>query len=224
MKMGCFILLALLTGASGLARAEIIEVQVDGVVTWVHTVSGFELDGSVEVGTQMSGFCRYDTLSPDMQPLETIGTYNMLDLSLSIGNYTFMHDAMSSGVPLFEVAYNESTFGYVATTHDPAFEGTMFYNDTALTFDELEWTTFMLALISLRGPIWPGATDALPDADSFLPLPFFTERNSFSVSIDEDRYFRIYGEVTLLRVVPEPGTVALLSLGGLVVFRRRRSR
>lgn len=224
MKMGYLILLGVVTCACGLARSEIIEVQVEGVVTWVHTVSGFELDGSVEVGTQMSGFCRYDTLSPDMQPLEAIGTYNMFDLSLSVGNYTFMHDAMSGGAPHFEVAYNESTFGYVATTSDPAFEGTMFYNDTAITFAELEWITFNLALFTLRGPIWPGATDALPDADSFLPLPFFTERNGFSVSIDEDRYFRIYGEVTLLRVIPEPGTVALLSLGGLVAFRRRRSR
>ncbi len=223
MKIAYLILLAVVTCACGLANATIVEVRLEGIVTDANLGPGFSLDGSVVPGSPMSVFFRYDTLAPDDHPGDNNGGYDMLDITLTVGNYTFAADPTGLGSRLL-VGFGADYYSLVAGTADPLCDGTVFQDGVPMQFDEVDWGKPVDVGFSLQGPHLEGATDAIPLPETFPPLSFFTAFRGMGVGIDEDAHTGIYGEITSLVVVPEPGTVALLSLGGLVAFRRRRSR
>lgn len=203
--------------------AAIITVQVEGVVDLVNTQGGFALDGSVSLGSAITGFCTYDTDTADQVPSEYSGRYSLISISMSIGNYTFTHDPMSSISAFFEV----STVGnsYKAYSYTPRFDGTVYLDGIPKTFEDFSWTTFGLKLMYLATTLheyFP--TDALPDVDSFPDLSIFDRNKFIGVGTDEaGPGFVMDGRITSLTVIPEPATLFLLGLGGLVLLRRPRS-
>lgn len=208
------------------AWAAIITVEVEGTVNYFSTGGGFALDGSVGLGSTMTGFCIYDTDTVDQVSSELTGYYPLISISMTIGNYTFTHDPASLDFPFFEVGMTDPV--YIVGSEAPRFDGTITADGSPKTYDDITWGYTYLELFNLLSSYAYIPTDALPDLDSFLDLAVFDLRREFSARFfepyAEDRgYFDIIGEVTSLTVIPEPATLFLLGLGGLFLLRRPRS-
>jgi hypothetical protein len=204
------------------ASATIITVEVTGVVDGVGTHGGLALDGSVDIGSAMTGFTTYDTDTPDLSDGSN-GRYALISILMTVGNYIFTHDPMSSTSPFLYVSTGDLGYSYTVRSLDPRFDGTIYIDGSPKTFDEVNFDPFGLTLMYLVDPD-SITTDELPS--SFPDISTFTTRN-FSVGVDsppEEPGFAIWGEVTSLTVVPEPATLLLLSLGGLALLRRRKGK
>jgi len=196
------------------ATATIIKIEVTGTVDSIET-AGFVLDGSVSNGTAMTGFCSYNTDVQDEDPSVYNGLYSIISVSMTIGNYTFEHNTVSSELPSFHVYTIDP--GYTAGSLAPRFDGTVFRDGSPFTYDDIIWSYTAFGLMSLStssNEYVP--TDALPS--SFPDLSVFDVGKEFGVRFYDEsqyKYFEISGKVTSLNVIPEPGTVFLLGLGGL---------
>lgn len=220
------ILIALFIPNSQPALAEIVTVEVEGIVDEVWADNGLTLDASVEIGTAMTGSCSYDTETVDLFPqFDHRGEYQLISISMSIGNYTFMNDPAFPDSALFEVSAL-GNFYHIASSYAPRFDGIVYIDGSPKTYDEVNFDDLTMALISLEANNDYGITDALPD--SFMDLSVYRHR-SFGVGSYVDHIgpgFYIRGELTSLTVTltPEPATVLLLGLGGLALLRNRRFR
>jgi len=202
--------------------ATIITVEVTGVVDSVGTDGGLALDGSVIVGSAMTGYCTYDPDTPDANPSENNGHYPVISISMTVGNYTFTHDPTSSEYPFFNVYTVDP--GYSLSTAS-RFDGTVYLDGTP---QDIDWSIRSLELMELgtdSGEYIP--TDALPDLDSWPDLSVFGWRR-FEVAFHKSYSygygdFVISGEITSLTPTPEPATVLLLGLGSLALLRNRRT-
>lgn len=128
-----FVSLAFVSSAS----ARVLTAKVTGVVDSVSTEGGFALDSSISAGSVMTGFCIYDTDTPDMDDSPYHGTYPVISLSMTIGNYTFMHDSNSPEPALWDIG----TFDYCyrVASNAPRFDGIVYMNGSPLTYDEISW-------------------------------------------------------------------------------------
>jgi hypothetical protein len=205
---------------------EILTVEVTGIVDSVETTGGLAFDGSIGVGSEMTGLCTYDTDTPDLSPSEYNGKYALISTSITVGNYTFTHNPISSAT--FRVATEEAVvFGkgvYRAGGPGVRFEGTIFVDGLPQTYDDITWPEAYSELFDL----WTSSeecipTDALPDLESWPDFSAFDLIRNFWTSFDDQSSlsFDISGEVTSLTITPEPATLLLLSLGALFLRRRR---
>ena len=206
--------------------ATILTVEVEGVVNSIGTDGGFALDGSVSFGTAMTGFCIYDSQTPDLELSEYNGKYALLSISMNIGNYTFTHNPTSLNPALFKV-YTANPC-YKVNSVSPRFDGTVIVDGLPLTYDDIIWHDWaFLELMDLGTSSYEYIpNDALPDLDSWPDLSVFDMWRTFGTSFYDqgDGYFGIYGEVTSLNVVPEPSTVFLLALGSLALLRKHNGK
>ena len=223
------VVLIMLVGAGALlilggqpAWATILTVEVEGVVDGVWTKGDLVLDGSVTAGSTMSGYYTYDIDTPDQNPNDHTGEYELISISMNIGNYTFMHNPMSPELAIFEVSvYGHS---YAAWSHDPSFDGTVYINGSPKTYDDVNWQNFGLRLMYLRDTD-NNITDELPN--SFPDISTFTSERSFGVGVDSPLGapgFGMYGEITSLTVVPEPASAVLMIVGVTMLGLGRRKR
>ena len=149
----------------------------------------------------------------------------MISISMITGNYTFTHDQASSILPLFDVHTVDP--GYVARSEALHFDGTVYIDGSPKTYDDITWGWTYLELFDLGTSSSEYiTTDELPNLYSWPELSVFDVRKAFETRFygEGDDYFGIFGEVTSLTPVPEPGTLLLLGLGGLALLRNRRFR
>lgn len=203
--------LALGVSNSQPANSEIITVGVTGVVDEVSTDGGLELDGSVGIGTIMSGYCSYDLETPDLEPSEYHGEYVLLSISMNIGNYTFTENPTSPNLALFEVGKTDLCYK-VHTT-----DGIVAINGEPQTYYDIGITLFDLGNFSVSG-----LDDKLPV--TFPDLSFFSDRNEFEVTFSDSGIgFNIGGVIDSITVIPEPTTFLLISLGSLALLKKRKA-
>jgi len=225
MRIVLIIVVAGAISSGGPVWGAIITVEVGGVVDFFRTEGGFALDGSVGVGSVMSGFCTYDTEAQNLLPPGANGQYPVISISMSLGNYVFTHEPTSGDAGLFNVYTGDR--GYTAGTDTPSFDGTIYVGGSPQAYDDIIWGFRGLGVFGFGTSSSEHITsNALPDLDSWPDLSVFDINRGFTVSFYESYgsygSFDVMGEITSLNVVPEPGTVLMLGLGGLVLVGKRR--
>ena len=209
------------------ASATIITVQVTGIVNEVFTDGGLNLDGSVGVGTPMSGYCTYDSQTADLNPIESNGKYALLSISMTVGNYNFTPDPLLPEYIFFYVYTGD--YGYSASGGNIRFDGTVYLDGAPQSYEDINWSIATLELIDLGTNSGEYiSTDALPDLDSWPDLSIFDVCRDFEAAFHKsysygDGDFVIRGEITSLTVVPEPATLFLLGLGSLALLTKRKA-
>ena len=208
------------------ASAEVVTAEVEGIVNSVSVVGRFALDGSVSVGSTMAGTFLYDTEAPNLLPPGDNGQYAIISISMTIGNYTFTHNPASSEPPLFTVYTVDP--GYYVKSDGPRFDGTIYVDGSPKTFDDITWEE-PYGRVRLMD-VWTSSDGIITSTElptSFPDISVFDLRREFRTGLGEPPTvsngggFVIEGELTYL--VPEPATVLLLGLGGLVLLRNRRA-
>ena len=206
--------------------AEIVTLEVTGVVDSVSAWYGFALDGSVTVGSVMTGTCIYDTDATNLGG-NINGVYTPISISMTIGNYVFTDYPTSSDSAFFIVYTVDPVYSIYST--DSVFDGTIMVNGSTKTYDEIDWFGKRSELIN----VWTSSseyipTSELPDSASFPDFSVFDRRREFDIGFSESGPygerggFSIEGELTSITAIPEPGTILLLGLGGLALLRKRK--
>jgi hypothetical protein len=173
----------------------------------------------------MLGYVTYDSEVGDRYPENpTNGEYAVMSVTMSIGDYLFRNDPLSASGTHFGVGTVDRT--YHVRAPDALYEGVAYVDGVPRSFEDLDWAGGLWAL-----DVWTSSNELV--LDDSLPTWFpediavFDLRRTFLVDFyppgyPENGYFLISGELTSIRVVPEPVTVVLLGLGALAAARRRK--
>lgn len=192
-------------GIPSIARADLITFAFEGEV---DPGSIDDADGLLPPSPTFSGTMTFDSSTPDLIPGDTSkGVYSgtLVSLTFDFGG------GLSSTTSSFDddaISVTDNSFGdsYVASS-----EGTDAMGNYATFYLSLnDSTESMLSGIAL--PVTP------PDVSAADDTEFYADIDSGS------SYVGVGGLVTSLTLVPEPTSIFLLALGGLVIVRRRRIR
>jgi hypothetical protein len=200
------------------AKAELVTIKIEAVVDDV-VEAGDYLNGRIKVGDLITGTYTYDTDTPDSSPLPGVGRYEHYGypsgFSLSVGGLDFMTDPANTNF-LIEIVNNypyDDGYSLSSYSNSPLSDGTPLnniswslgdYSAAALTSSELPTTAPVLNDWNLNFlQIWAGVGGR---ADP--PRP--------------PSGFGLATHVTSAVVIPEPGTLAILAVGGLMFVRRNK--
>jgi len=188
------------------AQAALITIEIEAVVDSVDDPFGY-LEGKIIVGDIITGSYTYDSLTPDSNPWPTLGRYEYhappYGIFLSVGGFEF--ETNPGNVDFFISIENDHPpdDNYLVRSHNnlPLSNGTLIggiswlLNDptgNALSSTDLLTTAPVLDDWGFNRLTVNGGTPAIP--------------------------FGILSHVT--SAIPEPGTIMLLGLGGLMLRRR----
>jgi hypothetical protein len=207
------------------AYAEIVTLNVTGIVDSIGTSNNFWLDVSVNIGSSMFGQCTYDTDAPNIGP-SLNGIYTPISISMSIGNYTFVAGPISSDSAFFIVSTVDPGYRVYSTTSQ--FEGTIYKDNLPKNFNDIAWRWTDIELMDLLAGSGYSHSIELPNAESFPDISVFYPRKDFSVAFVDELWpsdstgsFGIEGQITNITAVPEPSTLFFLSLGTLLLRKRK---
>jgi len=191
------------------ASAEIVTVEVEGVVNRIRTNGDFDLDGSININSIMNGFCVYDTEAPP-QDFGHYFTYPIISTSITLGNYTFTQNPASPESAFIRVGYDDG-YIYDFQSLDTLVDGEIIIDGVPQPFNNNIGRSFLQPLMKLG----ISSEEPNPGPPYNLPNPFpdfsvFDMYKGFGVFIypleSVSNYFWIHGELTSLTVVPEPAT------------------
>ncbi len=203
-----------------LARGEIIQIDITAEVIDISQPYGDVLGGQVNVGDILTGSYIYDSTTPDTNPLnEEIGIYHHTTspygISVEVGGLIFQTDPCS-------VAFN-----IIITDNWPA--GTdmyQIYSTNNLPFtddifiDDIYWLLSDSSGTAVSSDELPVTPPVLEDWSShILGVSASMWIEDFPGHLKLVDAFHIGATVTL--AVPEPATVLLFGLGGLILTRYR---
>ena len=201
-----FVVLSLWTGN---LRAEIVTIYLTAEVTHVDDLTDL-LEDKVNVGDAITGSYSYDSDTPDTNPLDTVGDYWHYNAPYGFN--------LSSDFFVFQTDPDNVNFLVeIANSHIPPPDGYLLrsYSNLPLSngvhVDHISWLLDDYSGTALSSIALPTTPPVLEDWEYDWGLRIsFGDRGSSMV----------IAEVT--SVVPEPTTFLLLSLGSLLLTRRRR--
>ncbi|MGB2985015.1 MAG: PEP-CTERM sorting domain-containing protein [Phycisphaerae bacterium] len=200
MILGMIVLMALV----GTARASPVTFEFAGEITSVLDDEDF-LGGAVTVGSPFSGSFTFESTTPDSYPGSP--------WSAAYPDAITAISGQIGGIPFLGPVHFENIIGVLndapasGTDHYEVHGGVGFVSETLM---------FSLVLFDDTGRGL--SNDLLPLSPPDIRLFDFAR---FAVS-DETIPLGLGGDITSL--TPDPGTLALLGLGALIVTRRRRTR
>ncbi|MBN1256870.1 MAG: PEP-CTERM sorting domain-containing protein [Planctomycetes bacterium] len=214
-----------------LTEAEIITVEVTGMVESIDYSGGLAFDNSITNGTSISGSYTYDTAAPDQDSNADDGKYEMINAYVEIGNYTFLHKPDSTqGLNFYT---DRDSDRYQVWSEDAEFTGTFYRDGTPLAFDDYTWEQANLYPTLLQGTYDDFVTDdTLPQTVAWTDLEIW-KRRYFGLQFRieepiEDGYIwyqmAVHGNLTSMTIIPEPATVLLSGLGGLVLLGKHKKK
>jgi hypothetical protein len=207
--LGVCILFGLILWPLG-AQAALITIQIEAVVDSVDDPFGY-LEGNITPGDIITGSYTYDLSTPDTNPSLHVGDYEHWappgGISLTVGGFEFKSDPGNLDF-LIEIIDDSSSGGL----HDSYILGS--------------YGNLPLADGTFVGGIWWYLKDSTASALSSIALPINAPVlddwgfNRLSLGGGtRARPFGIMGHVT--SAIPEPATIVLFGLGGLLLGRRR---
>jgi len=185
-KVGIIICLGVCVFFSRPLWAEVVTLEMEGVVTDVLERDGLKFDGSVVVGTKMMGYCKYDLDTPNRSVHESYGIYELLEVSMTVGNYTFGHNPEATEPAWFQidkVRDRRVMSRMQVRVTDPWFEGTVYVNGVAKTFEDLDWGAFGVGPVMLESSYYYLPLE-LPKPGLFPDLEVFDKRKLFFTKND----------------------------------------
>ncbi|KKL81122.1 hypothetical protein LCGC14_1997910 [marine sediment metagenome] len=196
------------------AEATLITIEIEAVVDSVEDSGDGDgyLEGNIEVGDIIIGTYIYDsdmpyTILPEYGHWYT-HTESPYGMFLSVGDVQFETDPENVN---FTIGVKDDCQGAFDTYYDE-FRATSYNNlplDTGISVSLIEWELLDFS------------TQALSNMDLPLTAPILADWDFNRLSISgETNSFRIDSHVT--SAVPEPGTIVLLGIGGLMLARRNR--
>ena len=202
-----FVVLGLWTGN---LRAEIVTIYLTAEVTYVDDLADL-LEGKINLGDTITGSYSYDSDTPDTIPLDTVGNYWHYNapygFNLSTDSLVFQTDP--DNVHFLVGIFNNHNIpppdGYLLRSYSnlPLSNGVL--------VDHISWQLDDDSGTALSSDALPTTPPVLEDwgFDWGLRITFGFKGSS-----------KIRAEVT--SAIPEPATVLLLALGGLLLTRQRR--
>jgi hypothetical protein len=210
MKRGIISLLVCLLSFWALpARAELVTIQITAEVDHVDDPFDY-LKGQIKVGDIVSGRYVYDDSSPDLNTWPNGGLYEYstapYGIFLSVSEFQFQTDTGSVDFVIgISNNYNSSdNYSLGSYNNLPLSDGTY--------VGGIYWALSDSTMNAL-------SSDSLPITAPVLEYWGF---NFMSVGGGtRARSFAIASHVTSAEVIPEPSTMLILGLGGLVLRKRR---
>ncbi|MHC4742866.1 MAG: PEP-CTERM sorting domain-containing protein [Planctomycetota bacterium] len=198
------VLIGLILGPPA-AQAELVTIQIEALVDSVLDEGNY-LEGKVQVGDIITGWYSYDSSTADSNPSEYIGMYEHYSspygISLSTGGFVFETDSANVD---FSVSVGNAGGPYSMDNYRIVSRNNLSLSNGA-PVDTISW--------QLDDPTGNAlSSDALPTT-----APVLDDWQSNTLSFGTVREYGIFAHVT--SAVPEPGTVVLLAIGGLVLRRR----
>lgn len=224
-------ILALLVAST--AHAELVTVRFEAVITELNN-DGVDVGSQFSVGQRLTGTFTYDDTTPNADATVNSGSFAdaFTGLTLNVGGYTA---GIGTGNSLI------LTGNDVGVGDDNADADIFFAFITAPAADPVDGApvdAVSWSLVDTDKTVYAddAAANSLSPAYDFagfdLPNP---QRSGFTLAYqevigfdpieDEDitRTGSVRANLSRVAVVPEPGSLALLGLSGLIVTRRRRS-
>ncbi len=189
-------------------EAALITIQIEAVVDSVDDPFGY-LEGKIIVGDIITGSYTYDLSTPDTNPSLYVGDYEHLAppaaIFLSVGGTEFRTDLGNVNVFVEVINNNAGIDGYLLISDN----NLSLPNSTPV--NSISWTL-------------TDYTKSALSSDALLPTaPVLDDWGLNRLTVNggtRARPFGIMGHVT--SAIPEPATMVLLGLGGLLIGRRRR--
>ncbi|MHC4333591.1 MAG: PEP-CTERM sorting domain-containing protein [Planctomycetota bacterium] len=189
------------------ADATLITIAIEAEVDYVEDLGNY-LEGRINPGDIITGTYTYESTTPDTNPLSQVADYSHYTpphgISLSLSGFTFVTDPDNINFTIEII--NDYTSGGL---HD--------------SYGVLSDINLALSNGTPVGHIswWLRDNSATAISTTNLPTtaPILGQWQDNILRIESDRAYIIDAHVT--SAVPEPATILLLGLGGLVLVRRQ---
>ena len=188
------------------AQAFPVAIQISGNVT---SAGGNSLPDTIHVGDIFTGIYTYDSETPDSDDSAKRGKYlhsAPYGISLFLGGFEFRTDINHTDQFVVSIAndvvYNRTYDEYAVTSQK---------NSPLLNGSAINYITWQLS---------DNTHSAFSAIDLPIEAPILSQWNyNYFETSGPDLWIR--GTVTQAVLIPEPATMLLLSLGGLLVRRKR---
>ncbi len=188
-------------------KASLITIEIEAIVDSVDDDYGY-LEGKINPGDTITGFYIYESTTPDSSPDDpVVGHYYHYappaGISLTVGGFEFKTDP--TNIDFLVGIVNDNPSGHdIYWIHS--------YNNLDLSngtlVDSIYWQ-----LNDLTGSVF--SSDALPTT---APILDDWQRNHLRLGGERGRYIV---DATVTSAIPEPMSILLLGLGGLLLRKRR---
>jgi len=190
------------------AEAALVTIEIEAVVDYVEDDAG-HLEGKINPGDIITGSYTYDSSTPDSIPsYPTVGRYehyaSPCGIFLNVGGFEFRTDSANVDF-LVGIGNNVPSTGLHDSYWLHSYNNLILSNDTLV--DEISWSLRDYSSNALSSIALPTTAPVLDDWQS---------RNR--LCLEAYRTYLVEAHVT--SAIPEPATIVLLGLGGLILRRR----